>query len=451
MAKNDPFEFPNAEMLLQKANDLGIELPFQENIDILFEKTSIASKTLTNRFAVHPMEGFDADDSGAPGELTFRRYKRYAAGGSGLIWFEAVSVTEEGRSNPRQMFLNTDTLDGFKRLVEKTRRAAHQVFGGTQDIVCVLQLTHSGRYSHPESGPFPRAVRRNPFLDRSSEGLHILSDEELDRLQDVFLEAACLAFEAGFDGVDIKACHGCLLHGLLSAFTRENSRFGGSFKNRIRFSTELHKRIRGRVPSLLCASRLSAYDGIPYPYGFGVLGDGSLERDLSEPRELIRQNVALGCGLFNITAGIPQYNPHVSRPFDRPVRGASQPPEHPLQGVVRLISITGQIQSDFPETPFVGTGYSWLRQYFPYVGAAVISRGKVGLIGLGRGAFAYPDAPRDLMNNGRLDPEKVCISCSRCTDLMRAGSVTGCSVRDREIYSRAYKQAYPKKGKPLNL
>ena len=69
--------------------------------------------------AVHPMEGFDAELNGSPSELTFRRYKRYAKGGSGLIWFEATSVNSEGRSNPRQLILNAKNLDAYKRLVKK--------------------------------------------------------------------------------------------------------------------------------------------------------------------------------------------------------------------------------------------------------------------------------------------------------------------------------------------
>ena len=449
MASYEPFGFLTAEDLLEKAEDLGIDLPFQESIDVLFEEIRVGSRTAPNRFAVQPMEGFDAEFNGTPGELALRRYARYARGGNGLIWFEATSVIEEGRSNPRQMKLDANTLDGFKRLVEKTRNAAHQEFGSKQDIVCILQLTHSGRYSRPEGRLSPQAACINPILDRYPGNIHVFSDDELNFLQEVFLDAARMAYEAGFDGVDIKACHGYLLHDLLSAHTREGSRYGGSFENRIRFLTELCEKIREEIPDLVCALRLNAYDGLAFPYGFGVPEDGSKEIDLSEPKELIRQMISLGCGLFNITVGIPQYNPHFSRPFDRPLKGDSNPPEHPLEGVGRLINITGEIQAEFSETPIVGTGYSWLRQYFPHVGAAVISRGKAGLIGLGRSSIAYPDAPKDLMDSGSLDQDKVCITCSRCTDLMRAGSVSGCSVRDREIYSRAYKLAFPKKGKPL--
>ena len=42
----------------------------------------------------------------APGELTFRRYRRFGAGGAKLIWGEAAAVVPEGRANPRQLVIN---------------------------------------------------------------------------------------------------------------------------------------------------------------------------------------------------------------------------------------------------------------------------------------------------------------------------------------------------------
>jgi len=405
-------------------------------------------KTAPNRFAVQPMEGCDARGDGAPEELTFRRYKRYARGGSGLIWFEAASVTEEGRSGPHQLVLKRQTLDGFKRLVEQTRNAAYQEFNSAHDILCILQLTHSGRFSRPSARALPQVACLNPFLDKDPDNMRILSDDELERLQDIYLEAARLAGEAGFDGVDIKACHGYLVHDLMAARMRRNSRYGGAFAARVRFLIEVCERIRNEMHGFLCASRVSAYDGLPYPYGFGVSREETGGIDYDEPRRLISALAVQGCTLLNITAGIPSLHPYISRPFDRPACGTPLPPEHPLQGVMRLIATAGEIQLAFPDIPVVGTGYTWLRQFFPYVGAAVIQQGKASFIGLGRSSLAYPDAPKDLMEKGRLNSDKICISCSRCTDLMRAGSISGCSVRDRDIYSRAYKRAFPKKGKP---
>jgi 2,4-dienoyl-CoA reductase (NADPH2) len=434
MTNHEPFAFKSSEELLNKAEELGVQLPFQESIEPLLKSFTIGSKKIPNRMAVHPLEGFDSEADGSPGELTFRRYRRYAQGGSGLIWFEAASVVREGRSNPHQLWLHAGSLDKFKQLVQHTREAAHQAFGFSHDVFLVLQLTHSGRYSQPQGKPAPLAAISNPYLDNDKENIVIFSDDELERLQETFIKVARLAQEAGFDAVDIKACHGYLLHELLSAFKRTGSRFGGSFENRTRFLTEVVTEIQKQTSGLHTAARINIYDGIPYPYGFGVPFDGSLTFYFSEPLDLISRLLQAGCVLINVTMGVPAYNPHVGRPFDRPLPGWSLPEQHPLEGVFLLLKAAGKTQRDFPRAAVVGTGYSWLRQFFPHVGAAALTQRKASFIGLGRSSFAYPDALKDLIEKGCLDPGKVCICCSKCIQLMNQGRPTGCVVHDKDVY-----------------
>jgi 2,4-dienoyl-CoA reductase (NADPH2) len=440
MSHHGRFSFRTSEQLLETARHLGIELPFQEDLSPLFQRISLGPGRIVNRLAVNPMEGCDGDPDGSPGNLTFRRYLRFARGGCGLVWFEATSVTSEGRSNPRQLWIHTKSLESFKRLVQETKRSAIQEFGPEHDVFCVLQLTHSGRYSKPEGRSEPQVALFNPFLDKHKEGLHIFSDEELDRLQEKYVDAARLAYQAGFDAVDVKACHGYLVSELLAAYERKDSRYGISFDNRARFLEEVIQKIRIEIPEVVLAVRLNAYDGLPYPYGFGVAKNEPSTVDFAEPEELVSRLAEAGCKLFNITAGIPSFVPHLGRPFDRPMKGSPLPPEHPLEGVSRLLSLTAGLQKKFSAVPMVGTGFSWLRQFFPFVGAAMLERKDTSFIGLGRMMFAYPDAPKDLTEKGALDPKKVCTACSRCSEMMREGEVSGCSVRDKEIYGLPYKQ-----------
>jgi 2,4-dienoyl-CoA reductase (NADPH2) len=438
MAHHQPFSYASREDLLRSARGIGLELPLQDDLSPLFEPLRIGDTKLPNRLAVHPMEGADASPNGAPSELTFRRYRRYAEGGSGLIWFEATAVVAEGRANPRQLMITSENLEVFQDLVEQTREAARRGFGDSHEILCVLQLTHSGRYSKPQGQARPLVAVYNPYLDRPAEDVHVLSDQELDLLQDDYLEAARLAQSAGFDAVDIKSCHGYLLNELLAGYSREHSRYGSSFENRTRFLTEVYTRLRAEVPRLMVSSRLNAFDGIPFPYGFGFSKDTHLEIDLTEMKVLTRRLLLIGGRFFSYTAGIPYLKPHLGRPFDLPLPGNQPPDEHPLEGVRRLLSITGALQQSFPNVPVLGVGYSWLRQYFPYVAAAVVQRGEAALIGMGRSAFAYPEAPRDLMHLGELDPKKVCIACSKCSRLLRQGARTGCVVRDADVYAKEY-------------
>lgn len=440
MSKHEVFSFQSSADLLKKAQDLEVELPYQDDINPLFETATIGSKRVINRLIVQPMEGFDGELDGAPSELTFRRYRRFAEGGGGLLWVEATSIVPQGRSNPRQLMIGKRNLDSFKRLVEQTRQSARRVFGNAHDLFLVLQLTHSGRYSRPEGRPYCQVATFIPFLDRDRESVSVLSDEELDCLKEKFIEASRLACNAGFDAVDIKACHGYLVNELLAAFKRKGSRYGESFNNRTRFLKEVVQGVREEVSGIFLSVRLSACDVVPYPVGFGVSVDGTESPDLNEPRALISQLIESGCSFFNITVGNPHLNPHVGRPYDRPVPGTSLPEEHPLEGIGRLLGITGKLQREFPEIPFVGTGYSWLRHFFPHVGAAVIDREEASFIGLGRSLLAYPDAPKDLMTKGALDSKKVCIACSRCSELTRASLVSGCMMKDKEIYGAEYQK-----------
>jgi len=439
MSKHRRFHLKDLELLRKELADLGLSLPIEEDLSILGEPVTIGPHRTPNRFVVQPMEGFDADDHGTPGELSFRRYRRYAEGGSGLLWFEATAVLGEARSNPHQAWLHAGNVDAYARLVDRTRHAARQAFG--HELVLIVQLTHSGRYSKPTGAPRPIIAHHSPVLDPKHnlpEDYPLVSDDYLDRLQDTYVEAAKLAARAGFDGVDLKSCHRYLVSELLASHTREG-KYGGSLENRSRLLRESLERIRDAVPEVFVTTRMNVYDAIPHPYGFGVDRDDYQVPDLSEPLDVIRRLIAIGIPLLNVTIGNPYYNPHYGRPYDRPVVGVNVPDEHPLAGVVRFAHITRTIQETFPELPVIASGYSWLRHLMPHVAAGVIRAKWATLVGQGRGAFAYPDSARDVLTEGRMDPAKTCVTCSGCSQIMRDGTRTGCVVRDSEIYGPEYR------------
>jgi len=436
MAAHAGFAFRDGEALLRKAARLGLDIPFSEDISPLLAPAAVAGRKLANRLAVLPMECADAERDGGPSAWTFRRYRRYAEGGAGLIWFEAAAVSPDGRSNPGQLMLTEETEDGFKRLVEETRRAAARRGGSAAPgPVLILQLTHSGRFARPDGSPEPLIARHSPFLDPLhglSEDSPVLSDEALDRIRGDFVNAAGLAASAGFDGVDIKACHGYLVSELLAGFTRDDSRYGGAFQNRTRFLLETLRLVRLDAPGLLLTSRLSAADMIPFPYGFGMDPEQPGRTDPREVKRLVVELGRVGVRFLALSIGVPAWKPHFGRPFDTPVPGGDVPGEHPLEGVARHLRLASEIQLDLPGTSVVGAGYSWLRRFSPNVGAAMIASGRTSIVGLGRGALAYPDFARDLADRGRLEPRKVCTTCSLCSHLLRRQTRVVCAVRDRK-------------------
>jgi len=429
---HERFKYRTREDLLLKAGELGFELPWSDDMTPLFQPFNFPVFSVANRFVVQPMEGYDSGNDGSPSDLSKRRYLRYASGGSGIIWFEAVSVVREGRSNPHQLWIHKKNSDAFSRLNEEVRKNA--VKTGI-DPFLVVQLTHSGRYSRPDGKAKPQVAALNPLLDKMPPV--ILTDDDLKRIIDRFVEASMLAYKAGFNAVDIKACHGYLVVDLLSAKARMNSNFGGNeTSRRFRFLLETIDRIKDEVPEIGVTTRLSISD--LYRGGFGVDENGGA--DFSEPLLLADQLKSRGINLVNITMGSPYFNPQVSRPYDNPLPGQVLPEEHPLEGVMRMINGTSLFQRRFPEIAMVGSAWSFLRHYAPHVGAAVIKNGDAVFMGFGRNSFAYPSMPLDLMKNGEADPRKTCITCSGCTRLIRNLRPGGCVIRDREIYGNELKK-----------
>jgi 2,4-dienoyl-CoA reductase (NADPH2) len=443
------FQLSSIEDLEQLGKRLGVRIEAAEDVSILAEPARAGKLLIPNSLAVHPMEGCDGDSQGRPGKLTLRRYERFAAGGAGLIWAEATAVVPEGRANPRQLWLHEENKDSFRAMVKMMREVAPE-----HKPVIVLQLTHSGRYSKPEGIGHPMIAQRDPYRDalapqqkpdtnrksKIPDDWPLVTDEYLDKLQDAYVTAARIAFEVGFDAVDIKSCHGYLINELFACHNR-TGKYGGPFEKRTRFVLEvidkIHKELGEDTP---VATRLGVYDAIPYPYGWGVDKDDYTKPDLTEPKKLIGLLQQRGVNLINVTVANPYYNPHVGRPFNEAIVGGYEEPEHPLVGVSRLVNLTGEIQKEFPGIAIVGTGYSWLRTLFANVAAANKANGLTTLAGAGRMAFAYPDFAKDIITKGRMYPEKVCVSCSACTQIMRDGGMTGCVVRDNEVYGPIFEQ-----------
>lgn len=443
MSAFEKFQFRSLEDFKEKISELDLDMIVEEDLSYLQKEVKLEGCTAPNAMAILPMEGCDGNRDGSPSLLTQRRYRRFASGGAGLLWFEACAIVPEGRANPLQLWIHKDNLQTFSKLTEICRNEAQTSYGGRP--VMILQLTHSGRYARPVDNGAPMIPVHDPLLDEKvgiTGNYPVITDSYLDRLQDKYVEAALLAKSAGFDGVDIKACHRYLVSELLSARTRKG-KYGGSFENRSRFLLETVRKVKAAVgKDFVVACRFNVFDAHPYPYGFGVDQEYEWKPDLTEPLELVRQLIKAGVGLLSNSAGNPYYRfPQVTRPFDQPIIGGESPDEHPLESVSRLIGFTKEIQKAAKNVPVIGNGYSWLREYLPYVGAANLKNGNCSMVGLGRQAFAYPSAPLDIMQKGKMEAMRCCITCSKCTQIMRDHGKTGCVIRDAACYLPLYKEA----------
>ena len=443
---------------LDSAFDCGDELLGPEGP--LARPLAIFGREAGNRFAIHPMEGWDGDRDGSPSDLTRRRWRRFGLSGAKLIWGgEAVAVVPEGRANPNQLFIDGERLDGCVAWLGDLRReilAGHEESGVSGDRPVIgLQLTHSGRLSRPDPPPaLPRPLRAqvHPVLDGrlgKAAGRPLISDEQLEEIAGAYVRAARCAEKAGYDFVDIKCCHGYLLHELLGAHTRPG-RYGGCFENRVRLPLGIIAAVRTACPDLAVGVRLSVGDVAPFGAdgaGVGVaevesarpadLGFGLNSADVGLPEstcsEAIRYIgllVEAGVEVVNVTMGSPYSCPHLSRPFTYPASDSYLPPEDPLRSVLRQLAAVRAVRAAFPGLPLVGTGYSYLQEWLPYMAEAEVGAGHVDFVGLGRMVLAYPRLPADVLAGRPLERRRICRTFSDCTTGPRNNMVSGCYPLD---------------------
>ena len=405
--------------------------------NLLDTPIEIHGRKAHNRILFQPMEGCDGTAQGAVDELTKRRYLRFADGAPGIIWFEATAVCNEGRANPRQLYINESTLGSFRELVSAVKAKSRELHGF--EPIMIVQLTHSGRYSKPNGTPEPIVAYRNALWEKGKEDqpFTVATDEYLSSIPSMYKRAAELALEAGFDGMDVKCCHGYLFNELLSAYEREGS-YGGALENRTRLYLDCIDAVKEAVgEKAFITTRLNACDCFPYGYGFGV--NEKEEIDLTETKQIISMLRDKGLEFINLTIGNPYRIPHINRPY------SVKAPEDGRIGMKRVYDVTKEITDAFPDIIFAVSALSYEGENAVNYAEELISAGIGDLAGFGRMTFAYPTFYKDYTENGTLDKSKVCIKCSKCSELMRAGTVSGCVIRDSEVYLPYYNKFVLKK------
>jgi NADPH2 dehydrogenase len=463
--------FKSADSFRRHAETLGIDIPCDEAIlkgaasplSQPVANIAINGKTIGNRFAVQPMEGWDGTTGGAMTEQVLRRWKRFGQSGAKLICgCEAMAVRPDGRANPHQLVISEENLPSLVRLREALFREHQDRYGSVDDLVLGFQLTHSGRFCRPSDNTRhePRVAYRHPLLDRRfgvTSDRQVFTDAEIEQLIVDFVRAARVAWNAGADFVDIKHCHGYLLHEFLGAFTRPG-KYGGSFENRTRILREIVSGIRGDGNPIELGVRLSAFDFVPfkpdadgscsaqtgvgmpenysqclpYRFGFGVNARHPLEPDLMETFEFLELCARLGIKIVNLSAGSPYYNPHLQRPAAYPPTDGYKPPEDPLVGVARQIQAVRQIRARASsQLLLVGSAYSYLQEFLPQVAQAVLRAGWVDIVGIGRMVLSYPEVLVDAIERGEINPKLLCRTFSDCTTAPRNGLISGCYPLDR--------------------
>jgi 2,4-dienoyl-CoA reductase-like NADH-dependent reductase (Old Yellow Enzyme family)/thioredoxin reductase len=196
---------------------------------------------------------------------------RQARGGAGLLISEITAVHPTGMVSPKQVGAWDDEfIPGLKQLAQ-----AMKSYGGK----AAMQLHHGGRESlymiKKQMAMGPSAVPSLVYGQAPRE----MTKEDIDEIVAAFGSAAARAKEAGFDAVEIHGAHGYLLTQFLSSISNHRrDEYGGSFKNRSRFITEVVRSVRKGVgPDFPVLLRISAEEYIKGGYTvedvIGILPD----------------------------------------------------------------------------------------------------------------------------------------------------------------------------------
>jgi len=459
------------EAFRSHVDSLGIEIPCEDEIvtegspigEALVGLT-INGKTIGNRIALHPMEGWDGTTEGRATDLMRRRWRRFGESGAKLIYgCEAMAVRPDGRANPNQLIISEESRGDLIELLEVLKKTHRERYGDIDDLAIGFQLTHSGRFCRPNDKFTyePKIAYRHPILDEKfmvKDDENLVTDDEVEVLISDFVQAARVAKEVGADFVDIKHCHGYLLHEFLGAYLRPG-RYGGSFENRTRILREIVAGIRAEGNDIDLAVRLSTFDMVPhrpdpaqsqtgklgsgipekhaasYPYQFGVNHGDPTQIDLSEAFEFVTLCGELGIKLLNSSAGSPYYTPHLQRPAAYPPSDGYQPPYDPLVDVARQIDGVRQLKAQLPDgMVIIASGLSYLQEYLPHVCQALLREGWTDMVGLGRVVLSYPTILSDAMKTGKMEKRYICRTFSDCTTAPRKGLPSGCFPLD-DFYS----------------
>jgi 2,4-dienoyl-CoA reductase-like NADH-dependent reductase (Old Yellow Enzyme family) len=388
---------------------------------ILSSPIQIGNRQAPNRIVNQPMECNDADEKGCPSELTFDRYRRLAEGGAGIIIIEALTISQESRARKNQLGIYPETAKALEKMIREMRTV-------NPEPLILMQITHSGRQS---GAGFSRVVSAFPSGDPK---IHVLTEKEIEEIEDGFVQAASIAEGVGADGIDFKQCHGYFCSEILRPANTRPDRFGGSFENRSRFLRETVGKIKKtiRSKSFILGARFSIYEGIPG--GFGTSGPGEVIEDLTEPMEFARLMENLGFHYINVTAGIPTITPEIVRPTKA----------YP-EGVYRHFG-WAKVIKQVVHIPVIGSGYTYLgdgknnlkepdpaKKSFQYWAERNLEKGLCDLVGIGRQSFADPLFAKKILA-GKNSEIHYCIACGGCSILLRSQAQTGCAA-----YSDFYK------------
>ncbi|MGD8298032.1 MAG: FAD-dependent oxidoreductase, partial [Desulfobacterales bacterium] len=319
-------------------------------------------------------------------------YAERARGGVGLLVTGGISPNEAGCIAP-----------GAAKLTSTEEMAKHQI---VTDAVhreggkIAMQILHAGRYAFHENLVSASAFKApiNVFKPRA------LSEKEIEGHISDYVDCACLAQQAGYDGIEIMGSEGYLINQFIASKTNHRTdAWGGSYENRIRFPVEIVRQTRDKIGSdFIIIYRLSMLD---------LVKNGSSWEEVVRLAEKIEQ-----AGATIINTGIGWHEARVPTIATRVPRAAFSWVTARLKGKVSVPLVTSN------------------RINTPEVGEEVLARGDADIISMARPFLADQDFVKKAAAN-RADEINTCIGCNQaCLDHIFLGKISSCLVNPRACH-----------------
>ncbi len=342
----------------------------------LFEAGHIADIALKNRIVKAPQHTGLANPDGSITERLLRYYKEVAQGGCAMVVVEYAWVDDlYSRASPCQLGISRmDHLPGLSLLCDTIK---------AQGAVAGIQISHAGRQRFILEQP--KAASEVPWPEITAMGCPIpipLTIEEIGEIIKAFGQAAKRAQTAGFDLVEIHACHGYLISNFLSPYSNKRTDwYGGDFENRIRLLMNIVKEIKTQVgPDFPVVCRLSGTDYEPDGYG------------IEETVELAKRLEIRGVAAIHMSGGIHHTTIHEVSPMGMSLAHNVWCAEAAKKAVSIPVIASGSIN-------------------LPALAESILEEGKGDFIGLGRPLWADPQWPLKA-KEGRSEDIRPCIRCN---------------------------------------
>lgn len=345
--------------------------------DALFEKIKIGNKYAKNRIVLPPMILGEATPEGFVTQNMIDRYRHIAEGGIGMMVIEGVAVNTPGSKGIGGLFACNNNIQGLERISNATK---------LNNVLTVMQVLHCGRQALPEAndGVQPISVSDIPYWmgKKFAPTPRPATLDELEEIKQEFVNAALLAHQADFDGIEVHCAHGYLLATFLSkAANTRTDKYGGSFENRMKYPLEVVKAIREATdPNFVVGARISANYMIPN------------EPTLDDMRIFAKELEKVGVDYISVSGGTYESHWKQSPPcyVDRNINGNES---HVIKNDVNVpVLVAGGI-------------------CYPEEANELVASDKTDLVCMGRAIFADPELPNKLLY-GKEEEIRPCIRCN---------------------------------------